>query len=504
MGAAAVRGADLVVSPATTRAPRTRPRSWTRWSQGARGADRPTPCIVEPDRRDGDRGGGRRRARPATRSSSRARGTSRARRSPARSRPFDDRVEVTGGAGRCGLWRARRDRAAGWPRSPCSTGGTLRGADPATVVTGPVVVDSRAVRPGGAVRGRRGGAGRRPRLRGRAPSTAERRRGARARARPDVPTVVVRRRRRPRSAGSRRRSSASSPDHGGRPHRLLRQDQHQGPVAARARAGGPRRSRRRARFNNELGLPLTVLLADPATRLLVLEMGARGVGHIALPVRDRAARRRRWCSTSASPTSASSAPGSTIARGQGRAGRGAGRRRRRRAERRRPARRGDGRRTAARVVTFGQSPGADVRSPSTSSSTPRPARVRLSRAGRRPRHGQRCSCVGAHQSANALAAAAAALRCGLSRRQRRRRAVERASRGSRVADGGHRAPDGVTVVNDAYNANPESMRAALQALVALAARVAGTWAVLGEMRELGARRRAEHRAVGADRAPSWT
>ena len=34
-------------------------------------------------------------------------------------------------------------------------------------------------------------------------------------------------------------------------------------------------------FNNELGLPLTVLGADDGTRYLVLEMGARGVGHIA-------------------------------------------------------------------------------------------------------------------------------------------------------------------------------------------------------------------------------
>ncbi|WP_131763911.1 UDP-N-acetylmuramoyl-tripeptide--D-alanyl-D-alanine ligase, partial [Actinomadura fibrosa] len=34
-------------------------------------------------------------------------------------------------------------------------------------------------------------------------------------------------------------------------------------------------------FNNEIGLPLTVLRADPSTRHLVLEMGARGIGHIA-------------------------------------------------------------------------------------------------------------------------------------------------------------------------------------------------------------------------------
>ena len=33
-------------------------------------------------------------------------------------------------------------------------------------------------------------------------------------------------------------------------------------------------------FNNEVGLPLTVLLADETTRHLVLEMGASGPGHI--------------------------------------------------------------------------------------------------------------------------------------------------------------------------------------------------------------------------------
>jgi UDP-N-acetylmuramoyl-tripeptide--D-alanyl-D-alanine ligase len=62
-------------------------------------------------------------------------------------------------------------------------------------------------------------------------------------------------------------------------------------------------------------------------------------------------------------------------------------------------------------------------------------------------------------------------------------------------------PDGVTVINDAYNANPESMRAALQALVALAGgsgRKRGrSWAVLGRMAELGAASAAAHAAVAA-------
>jgi UDP-N-acetylmuramoyl-tripeptide--D-alanyl-D-alanine ligase len=55
--------------------------------------------------------------------------------------------------------------------------------------------------------------------------------------------------------------------------------------------------------------------------------------------------------------------------------------------------------------------------------------------------------------------------------------------------------DGVTVVNDAYNANPDSVRAALEALAVLG-RGRRTWAVLGEMRELGAASDEEHREVG--------
>jgi UDP-N-acetylmuramoyl-tripeptide--D-alanyl-D-alanine ligase len=60
--------------------------------------------------------------------------------------------------------------------------------------------------------------------------------------------------------------------------------------------------------------------------------------------------------------------------------------------------------------------------------------------------------------------------------------------------------DGVLVLNDAYNANPESMRAALKALasVARARRATGgrSFAVLGPMAELGADGPAEHDAIG--------
>src|SRR5665648_1259858 len=59
----------------------------------------------------------------------------------------------------------------------------------------------------------------------------------------------------------------------------------------------------------------------------------------------------------------------------------------------------------------------------------------------------------------------------------------------------HERADGVTIVNDAYNANPDSMRAALKALAAMG-QGRRTWAVLGEMRELGPESVTEHDALG--------
>jgi UDP-N-acetylmuramoyl-tripeptide--D-alanyl-D-alanine ligase len=56
-------------------------------------------------------------------------------------------------------------------------------------------------------------------------------------------------------------------------------------------------------------------------------------------------------------------------------------------------------------------------------------------------------------------------------------------------------PSGLVVVNDAYNANPESMRAAMKTLVDLR-RDGRTWAVLGGMGELGDAADAEHDAIG--------
>jgi UDP-N-acetylmuramoyl-tripeptide--D-alanyl-D-alanine ligase len=104
---------------------------------------------------------------------------------------------------------------------------------------------------------------------------------------------------------------------------------------------------------------------------------------------------------------------------------------------------------------------------------------------------------GEHQVGNALCAAAVALECGATAEQV---AAALANAGPASA---HRMAvttraDGVTVINDAYNANPESMRAGLQALATIARAEQGRrgWAVLGEMAELGDDAISEHDRIG--------
>lgn len=104
--------------------------------------------------------------------------------------------------------------------------------------------------------------------------------------------------------------------------------------------------------------------------------------------------------------------------------------------------------------------------------------------------------LGLHHVANLLAAAAAAHAAGAAA------ADIAASLNTQTAASRYRMErtdreDGVTVINDAYNANPESMRAALRTLAELGAGgTRRTWAVLGEMLELGDGSVLEHDAVG--------
>jgi UDP-N-acetylmuramoyl-tripeptide--D-alanyl-D-alanine ligase len=58
------------------------------------------------------------------------------------------------------------------------------------------------------------------------------------------------------------------------------------------------------------------------------------------------------------------------------------------------------------------------------------------------------------------------------------------------------SPDGYSVINDAYNASPDSMRSALQSLAVLGKQGNRTVAVLGYMAELGEYSAMEHDAIG--------
>jgi UDP-N-acetylmuramoyl-tripeptide--D-alanyl-D-alanine ligase len=109
---------------------------------------------------------------------------------------------------------------------------------------------------------------------------------------------------------------------------------------------------------------------------------------------------------------------------------------------------------------------------------------------------------GDHQVSNALCAAAVALECGASLEQVATALAEAGPVSGHRMRVSTRA-DGVTVIDDAYNANPDSMRAGLQALAWISAagelNPAGkrrSWAVLGEMAELGDEAISEHDRIG--------
>ena len=100
---------------------------------------------------------------------------------------------------------------------------------------------------------------------------------------------------------------------------------------------------------------------------------------------------------------------------------------------------------------------------------------------------------GAHQAVNAAMAAAVARHCGVD--------LEAVAAGLAAAHGSkwrmdlQRSPLGVLVINDAYNANPASMMAAIDALATVGAS-GRRIAVLGAMRELGELSAEAHAAVG--------
>ena len=102
--------------------------------------------------------------------------------------------------------------------------------------------------------------------------------------------------------------------------------------------------------------------------------------------------------------------------------------------------------------------------------------------------------LGEHNVSNALAASAVAINAGLTLDQIAK-ALENLTQKSKWRMQVERLESGVTLINDAYNANPESMAAAIKTLAGLAPN-GRTWAVLGEMAELGTDTLEEHDRVG--------
>src|SRR6185503_19695960 len=152
--------------------------------------------------------------------------------------------------------------------------------------------------------------------------------------------------------------------------------------------------------------------------------------------------------------------------------------------------------TAARVVRVGRTAGADVwAGPVTLDALARP---RFTMHAAESQIDIALAVHGDHQVSNSLCAAAVALECGASMEQ----VADALAAAGPVSK--HRMQvatrgDAVTVINDAYNANPDSVRAGLKALAWMARQ--GTeprrsWAVLGEMAELGDDAISEHDRIG--------
>jgi UDP-N-acetylmuramoyl-tripeptide--D-alanyl-D-alanine ligase len=246
-----------------------------------------------------------------------------------------------------------------------------------------------------------------------------------------------------------------------------------------------------ASFNNEVGLPLTLTRIEPDTQAVVVEMGARGPGHIAALARlARPAvgvvlnvgeshlglfgSREAIARAKGELVEALPAEGAAVLNADD------------------PRVAAMAERTVAQVVGFGQTEGAAVRAERVELDGDGRARFLLhTPAGTAP---AALPAPGEHLVGCALAAAAAAHVLGVGPADvAAGLAVARLSPGRMQV---RRRSDGLTVVNDAYNANPSSMAAALKTLAALGRPGGRTIAVLGEMAELGPAAAAEHDRIG--------
>lgn len=245
-------------------------------------------------------------------------------------------------------------------------------------------------------------------------------------------------------------------------------------------------------FNNDLGVPLTLLRASAKTRFCVLEMGARHEGDIARLVqmakpdigvvlvvgtahigefgsREAIARTKSEIVSNLSkdaiailgtydeftPKMASQTP--------------------------------------ATVMYFGETTSCDVRATDIDIREGRAHFDLVSKAGREP---VALRLIGRHQVPNALAAAAiaTALQIPIDKIASGLSTAEIASKWRmEISDIGS-----ILLINDSYNANPESMRAALETLRYFAQERGGrAWAFIGKMHELGENSQRDHQSITA-------
>ncbi|PVZ08921.1 UDP-N-acetylmuramoyl-tripeptide--D-alanyl-D-alanine ligase [Actinomycetospora cinnamomea] len=247
-------------------------------------------------------------------------------------------------------------------------------------------------------------------------------------------------------------------------------------------------------FNNELGHPWTALRATRSTRHLVLELSARNRGHVAALCRVAPPRIGVVLNVGSahlgefgSREAIAQAKGELVeALPAGEAGGvavlGADD----------PVVAAMAQRTDARVVHAGRAPEAEVRAADVTLDDTGRASFRLvAPAGEAP---VTLALHGAHHVDNAVAAAAVALEAGLdvaTVAERLGAAIPRSRWRMELTE----RPDGVRVLNDAYNANPESMRAALATLRSMGGRHT---AVLGVMAELGEDAPQAHTEIGRE------
>jgi len=246
-----------------------------------------------------------------------------------------------------------------------------------------------------------------------------------------------------------------------------------------------------ASFNNEVGLPLTLLQTAKDTQAVVCEMGSRGPGHIrllcevarpALGVVTNVGVAHMGLFGSPAVLHAAKAElpeslpteGTAVLNGDDRVVRSYATR------------------TAARTVLFGTAPDVEIRAETISVSRETGAATfRLVTPAGSAVVGLRVP--GEHMIPNALAAAAVGWTLEISPDEIAH-GLGRAS----MADGRmelHETPEGIRIINDAYNANPASMAAALRSARWMAGE-GSCIAVLGQMAELGPVSRDEHLRIG--------